>query len=163
MEQENCEWRVAKAIALGIVEPHAGAWPMPAFVAKQRGKPRGRLVCDYRRVKAVTNRAFHPMPRVDATLRQAVGAMFLGSLHAVSGFNLLKLSARAKEVLAICASSGLYAWSSLPFGPVDGSQAFQAVMKRVFGSYAKPHRGLPRRPVRLNRARQNGPPTPPPG
>ena len=51
----------------------------------------------------------------------------------MSGFNHLNLSDRAKEVLAICANSGLYAWESLPFGPADGPQAFQSAMRRLFG------------------------------
>ena len=79
---------------------------------------------------------YHPMPRVDATLRRSAGARFFTGLDAVSGFNHLALTERAKEVLAICASSGLYAWEALPFGPADGPQAFQAVMQRIFGSHA---------------------------
>ena len=109
MEHGDCARRVAKVVALGILEPHAGACATPAFVAKQRGKPRGRLACNYRRANAVANRMPHPMPRVDAALSQAVGAMLPSSLDAVSGFSHLKLSARAKEVLAVCTSSGLYA------------------------------------------------------
>ena len=135
-ENESCEWHLRKSIALGVLRPHVGAWATPAFVVKQAGKPRGRLVCDYRRVNEVTRRMYHPMPRVDATLRRSAGARFFTGLDAVSGFNHLSLTERAKEVLAICASSGLYAWEALPFGPADGPQAFQAVMQRIFGSHA---------------------------
>ena len=119
MEVENCEWHLQKAMALGILRPYVGSWATPAFVVKQKGKPRGRLVCDYRRVNAVTKRMYHPMPRVDTTLRAAAGARWYSGLDAVSGFNHLNLSDRAKEVLAICVGSGLYAWESLPFGPAD--------------------------------------------
>ncbi len=70
------------------------------------------------------------MPRVDMTLRATAGARWYSGLDAVSGFNHLKLSERAKDVLAICTFSGLYAWQSLPFGPVDGPQALQACMRR---------------------------------
>ena len=131
-ETENCEWHLQKAVAMGILRPHVGSWATPAFVVKQSGKPRGRLVCDYRRVNAVTRRMYHPMPRVDSTLRNSAGARWYSGLDAVSGFNHLNLSERAKEVLAICSASGLYAWESLPFGPADGPQAFQAAMRRMF-------------------------------
>ena len=132
LETENCEWHLQKAVAMGILRPHVGAWATPAFVVKQKGKPRGRLVCDYRRVNAVTKRMYHPMPRVDTTLRNSAGARWYSGLDAVSGFNHLNLSPKAKEVLAICSASGLYAWESLPFGPADGPQAFQAAMRRIF-------------------------------
>ena len=117
---------------MGILRPHVGSWATPAFVVKQKGKPHGRLVCDYRRVNAVTRRMYHPMPRVDVTLRESAGARWYTGLDAVSGFNHLQLSDWAKEVLAICSASGLYAWESLPFGPADGPQAFQEAMRRLF-------------------------------
>jgi hypothetical protein len=132
VEAESCEWHLQKAVAMGILRPHVRAWATPAFVVKQKGKPRGRLVCDYRRVNAVTRRMYHPMPRVDVTLRDSAGARWYSGLDAVSGFNHLMLSDWAKEVLAICSASGLYAWESLPFGPADGPQAFQAAMRRLF-------------------------------
>ena len=100
MEVESCEWHLQKAMALGILRPYVGSWATPAFVVKQKGKPRGRLVCDYRRVNAVTKRTYHPMPRVDTTLRAAAGARWYSGLEAVSGFNRLNLSDRAKEVRA---------------------------------------------------------------
>ena len=132
VEAGNCEWHLQKAVAMGILRPHVGSWATPAFVVKQKGKPRGRLVCDYRRVNAVTRRMYHPMPRVDVTLRDSAGARWYSGLDAVSGFNHLMLSDWAKEVFAICSASGLYAWESLPFGPADGPQAFQAAMRRLF-------------------------------
>ena len=104
-------------------------------MVKQSGKPRGRLVCDYRRVNLATKRMFHPMPRVDNTLRAVSGSRWLSGLDAVSGFNHLKLTPRARDRLAICCTSGLYSWDSLPFGPVDGPQAFQLVMRWCFSRY----------------------------
>ena len=98
MEVESCEWHLQKAMALGILRPYVGSWATPAFVVKQKGKPRGRLVCDYRRVNAVTKRMYRPMARVDTTLRAAAGARWYSGLEAVSRFNRLNLSDRAKEV-----------------------------------------------------------------
>ena len=69
-------------------------------------------------------------------MRRCAGKRWLSALDAVSGFNHLRLTPRAREILAICTFSGLYAWESLPFGPCDGPQAFQQVMRRVFDSYA---------------------------
>ena len=57
--------------------------------------------------------------------------LFTG-LDAVSGFNQLELSRAASEKLAIVVPSGLYFWKVLPFGPMEGPQAFTAVMRRIF-------------------------------
>ena len=135
-EAAKCEAHISKNLAMGLLTRHVGAWATPAFVVPQASKPNGRLVCDYRRVNAVTRRMYYPIPRVDDTLRRCAGRRWLSSLDAVSGFNHLPLTPRAREILAICTFSGLYAWESLPFGPCDGPQAFQAVMRRVFDGYA---------------------------
>ncbi|CAK0841686.1 unnamed protein product [Prorocentrum cordatum] len=135
-EAAKCEAHISKNLAMGLLTRHVGAWSTPAFVVPQASKPNGRLVCDYRRVNAVTRRMYYPIPRVDDTLRRCAGRRWLSSLDAVSGFNHLPLTPRAREILAICTFSGLYAWESLPFGPCDGPQAFQAVMRRVFDGYA---------------------------
>ena len=136
-EQEKAELHIRKGVAMGLLTRHIGAWSTPAFVVAQAGKPNGRLVCDYRRVNSVTRRMYFPIPRVDDTLRRCCGQKWLSSLDAVSGFNHLCLTPRAKEILAICTFSGLYAWESLPFGPCDGPQAFQMVMRRVYEEYAR--------------------------
>jgi hypothetical protein len=131
-EEGNAQWHIDHGLKMGLLKPHVGSWATPAFTVKQKGKPRGRLVCDYRRINMLTKRMYHPMPRVDDTLCAVAGARWLSGLDAVSGFSHLPLSNRAKDVLAITLASGLYAWDSLPFGPADGPQAFQAVMRRFY-------------------------------
>jgi hypothetical protein len=129
----DVEWHIKQNVVLGVLKSAVGAWATPAFVVAQKGKPHGRLVCDYRRVNAVTKRMYHPMPGVMEVIRRVTGAVMFTGLDAVSGFNQLVLSKAAQEKLAITVPSGLYQWQVLPFGPVDGPQAFTAVMRRIFG------------------------------
>ena len=110
-----------------------GAWRGRLGHAGVRGKPHGRLVCDYRKVNMVTKRMYHPMPAVMEVIRRVTGATVFSGLDAVSGFNQLRLSKAAQEKLAITVPSGLYFWLALPFGPVDGPQAFTDVMRWIFG------------------------------
>ncbi|CAE8652229.1 unnamed protein product, partial [Polarella glacialis] len=105
----------------------------PVTAHPYRKSPEGRLVCDYRRLNAIAKRHYHPMPRIDTVLRAAAGAYFYTGLDAVSDFNQLELTENARERLAITTPSGLYCWTVLPFGPVDGPQAFQSAMRRIFG------------------------------
>ena len=132
-QTSDVEWHIKQSVALGVLAPGVGAWATPAFVVKQKGKPHGRLVCDYRKVNMVTKRMYHPMPAVMEVIRRVTGATVFSGLDAVSGFNQLRLSKKAQEKLAITVPSGLYFWLVLPFGPVDGPQAFTAVMRWIFG------------------------------
>ena len=77
----------------------------------QKGKPHGRLVCDYRRVNTVTKRMYHPMPSVMEVIRLVTGAELFSGLDAVSGFNQLRLTEAASEKLAITVPSGLCFWT----------------------------------------------------
>ena len=133
-QTSDVEWHIKQSVALGVLAPGVGAWATPAFVVKQKGKPHGRLVCDYRKVNMVTKRMYHPMPAVMEVIRRVTGATVFSGLDAVSGFNQLRLSKKAQEKLAITVPSGLYFWLVLPFGPVDGPQAFTAVMRWIFGN-----------------------------
>jgi hypothetical protein len=128
----DVEWHIKQNVALGVLTPGVGAWATPAFVVKQKGKPHGRMVCDYRKVNSLTRRMYHPMPAVMEVIRKVTGANLFSGLDAVSGFNQLELSKKASEKLAIVVPSGLYFWKVLPFGPVDGPQAFTSVMRRIF-------------------------------
>ena len=128
----DVEWHIRQNVSLGVLVPGVGAWATPAFVVGQKGKPHGRMVCDYRKVNSVTRRMYHPMPAVMEVIRRVMGANLFTGLDAVSGFNQLELSRAASEKLAIVVPSGLYFWKVLPFGPVDGPQAFTSVMRRIF-------------------------------
>jgi hypothetical protein len=128
----DVEWHIRQNVNLGVLVPGVGAWATPAFVVAQKGKPHGRMVCDYRKVNSVTRRMYHPMPAVMEVIRSVMGANLFTGLDAVSGFNQLELSRSASEKLAIVVPSGLYFWKVLPFGPVDGPQAFTSVMRRIF-------------------------------
>ena len=128
----DVEWHIRQNVNLGVLVPGVGAWATPAFVVAQKGKPHGRMVCDYRKVNSVTRRMYHPMPAVMEVIRSVMGGVLFTGLDAVSGFNQLELSRAASEKLAIVVPSGLYFWKVLPFGPMDGPQAFTAVTRRIF-------------------------------
>ena len=66
------------------------------------------------------------------TLRRVSHAPFKTVQDAVSGFNQVALTDRAKESLMIVTANGTFAWQVLPFGPTNGPQNFQQIMRRKF-------------------------------
>ena len=138
IETSQLEFHINQGLSQGTLLRHSGSWTTPAFVVKQRGKVHGRLVCDYRRLNAVTRRRHFPMPHLADLIRRVAGASVYSGVDAVSGFNHLSLTAEAKERLAIITPQGVYAWLVLPFGPLNGPQAFQMVMGRLFAMTADP-------------------------
>ena len=65
-------------------------------------------------------------------LAAAVGSIWYTFVDAVSGFNQIRNTKRAREVLAIVARSGKYLPVGLTFGPVNGPDDFYFVVDRAY-------------------------------
>ncbi|CAE7389337.1 POL [Symbiodinium microadriaticum] len=87
-----------------------------------------RLVMDYRRVNARAKRSTYYRRRSTDVLAAAVGSMWYTFVDAVSGFNQIRNTKRAREVLAIVARSGKYLPVGLTLGPVKGPDDFNFVV-----------------------------------
>jgi hypothetical protein len=72
------------------------------------------------------------MPALWETLRKISQARFKSMQDAVSGFNQVGLTQKAKEALMISCHLGTFEWQVLPFGPMNGPQDFQQIMMRKF-------------------------------
>jgi hypothetical protein len=105
-------------------------WTSPAFVVRY---PKVRMVVDYRRVNARTRRSVFILPRGDDQKAAVAPAHLVSMLDAVSGFNHLPNTHRARKVLAMVTLSGIYQPLNLPFGPLNGPEDFQKVMHSIFG------------------------------
>ena len=134
-KQAMIDRHIKKEIDLGTLKQvPGGRYLSPCFVVGvgQLDKPDGRLVCDYRKINNRTRKALFPMPDLWGTLRRVSHAPFKTVQDAVSGFNQVKLTDRAKESLMIVTANGTFAWQVLPFGPTNGPQNFQQIMRRKF-------------------------------
>ena len=91
-----------------------------------------RLVVDYRRVNARVKRSTYYCRRGTDVLAAAVGSVWYTFVDAVSGFNQIRNTKRAREVLAIVARPGKYLPVGLTFGPVNGPDDFNFVVDRAY-------------------------------
>ena len=82
------------------------------------------VVVDYRRVNARVQRSRYYCHRSTGVLAAAVGSVWYTFADAVSRFNQIRNTKRAREVLAIVARSGKYLPVGLTFGPVNGPDDF---------------------------------------
>ena len=77
-------------------------------------------------------------------LAAAVGSVWYSFVDAVSGFNQIRNTKRAREVLAIVARSGKYLPIGLTLGPVNGPDDFNYAVDRAYaagGDCALPKNG----------------------
>ena len=114
----------------------SSAWGSAPFPTKEmpshkRFRKR-RLVVDYRRVNARVKRSTYYCRRGTDVLAASVGSVWYTFVDAVSGFNQIRNTKRAREVLAIVARSGKYLPVGLTFGPVNGPDDFNFIVDRAY-------------------------------
>ena len=135
---EAAQWvddRLEEDWQRGQLVRSSSAWGSAPFPTKEmpshkRFRKR-RLVVDYRRVNARVKRSTYYCRRGTDVLAAAVGSVWYTFVDAVSGFNQIRNTKRAREVLAIVARSGKYFPVGLTFGPVNGPDDFNFVVGRL--------------------------------
>ena len=90
------------------------------------------MVIDYRRLNARTLRAIYYLRKSSDVLSAVAGSAWMSLVDAVTGFNLVVNSKRAREMLAILARCGQFLPRCLTFGPHNGPEDFGFVVDRVF-------------------------------
>ena len=66
-----------------------------------------RFCVDYRKLKSVTRKDSHPLPRIDDTLESLAGASWFSTLDLKSGYWQVELDAQDKEKTAFTTNRGL--------------------------------------------------------
>ena len=139
LKGESAEWideQLEKEVKRGQLERGSSPWGSPPFptreFAEHRKQRKRRMVIDYRRVNSRTLRAIYHLRKASDVLSSAAGSIWMSMLDAVTGFNLVVNTGRARLMLAIIARSGQFLPRCLTFGPHNGPEDFGFVVDRVF-------------------------------
>jgi hypothetical protein len=134
--QMNSKRRLQFAEALeqqirdGIVEPSISPWASPVvLVPKKDGSI--RVCVDYRRLNSATVKDVYPLPSIDNLLSSLDGAKVFTSFDLNSGFNQIVLDPEDRVKTAFTSPIGLYQYTRMPMGIVNGPSVFQRLMDTV--------------------------------
>ena len=139
LKGEAAAWvdeKLEEEVKRGQLVRGVSAWGSPPFPTKEapshKRRRKRRLVVDYRRVNARVQRSTYYCRRASDVLAAAAGSVWYSMVDAVSGFNQIRNSKRAMEILAIVARSGKFLPVCLTFGPVNGPDDFSYVVDRAY-------------------------------
>ena len=138
------EEEIRKDVLRGQLERGNSAWGSWAFPTRASPRRKRRIVVDYRRVNQRTVRAIYFLRRADDIKQEAAGSVFFSLLDAVSGFNQIRNSERARRILAVLANSGCYLANMLTMGPTNGPEDFSFVVDLYFSLGKRSRRRLMR-------------------
>ena len=99
------------------------------IVPKKSGEV--RICVDLKALNDNVLREVHPIPKVDETLAQLVGAKIFSKLDANSGFWQIPLADDSRLLTTFVTPNGRYCFNKLPFGITSAPELFQKRMQRI--------------------------------
>jgi len=120
----------------GLLEPISSPWAAPVLlVRKASGK--WRLVCDYRKLNAVTISNQYPLPDIDGLIDTMAASKIFSTADLFTGFHQIPCDEEAKKKVAITTEFGQYTWTAMPMGCKNAPAVFQQMMDKIFADIPK--------------------------
>ena len=117
----------------GVVQPSNSPW-CNAVVLVRKKDGSLRFCIDFRRLKALTVKDSHPLPRICETLESLAGAAHYSTFDLNSGFWQVPMDKESKQYTAFTLGSmGLYECESMPLGLCNTLPTFQRLMPNCLG------------------------------
>ncbi|OWY97546.1 reverse transcriptase, partial [Phytophthora megakarya] len=96
-----------------------------------------RLCIDYKLVNSLTRLMVYPMPLISDLLEDLDKALWYCSLDMASGFWVVPMTDRAREISAFITPFGLFEWSRMPFGLKNAPQIYQRLVDNALYGFLK--------------------------
>ena len=103
------------------------------FVQKKDGSL--RFCVDYRKLNAITKRDRYPLPLIQETLAQMLGAKYFTKLDIIAAFNKIRMDPDSEKYTSFKTRFGTYQYQVLPFGLTNGPATYQHYMNDVLFEY----------------------------
>ena len=141
-EDSIIELELQKWLLQGIIEPSCSPWSSPVVLVPKKAidptdpaePKRHRLCIDFRKLNAVTKTDSFPLPIMQDALDGLGKSKFFSIIDLRSALLQLPLNEADKEKTAFTTKSGLYQFTTLPFGLKNSPSNFQRLMHRVLAS-----------------------------
>ena len=113
-----------------VIRPSHSPWASPiVLVPKKDGGV--RFCCDFRKLNAVTDTWYYPLPHIDDLLADMSGAKFFSNLDLRSGYWQIELAEQDRHKTAFITDEGLFEWNVMAFGLKNSPSWFQETMSKV--------------------------------
>lgn len=118
----------------GFIEPSTSSFASPVLFVK---KPGGglRFCVDYRALNAITNKNVYPLPRIDDSLSQLLGAKIFTRLDLRGAYNQIRIKPGDEPKTAFRTRYDLYQYKVMPFGLTNAPATCQQFVNDVLREY----------------------------
>jgi len=118
-----------------IIRTSVSQWNAPLLVVPKKadasGKPKLRVVVDFRKLNDLTIGDSFPLPNITEILDQLGNAKYFTTLDLASGYHQIPMAERDKQKTAFSTPYGHYEFNRMPFGLKNAPATFQRLMNSV--------------------------------
>lgn len=146
--KEEVNKQIGNMLSQGIISPSVSPWSAPIWVVPKKqdasGKPKWRIVIDYRKLNEITIGDAYPIPNITDILDQLGHSSYFSTLDLASSFHqvLMKETDAEKTAFSVPGVSGQpghYQFNRMPFGLKNAPSTFQRLMNVVLSGLQGPH------------------------
>ena len=120
----------------GVLKHSTSPYSSPSWIIQKKpaadGKPRWRLVTDYRQLNEITVGNSYPIPRATDIIDSVAPARYITCLDMTSGYYQLNIHPDHTKYTAFNGPYGSYEFTRLSMGLKTAPATFQALMDLVF-------------------------------
>ena len=129
-QKQLIEEQVNKLLEWGVLVRSDSFQGSPLMVVQQEGKG-PRVVADYRNLNKKTKLLRYPIPSIEELVEKVSMAEIISVYDFVKGYFQMKATDRARKVTAVVTHMGIFEFTVMPMGVVNGSFYFQRLMDKI--------------------------------
>ena len=135
VHKDEINKQVDSLLSSKIIQPSCSPYNSPVWIVPKKsdssGKPKWRMVIDYRKLNKVTVSDAYPLPNITEILDQLGGAKYFSTLDLASGFHQIPVDPLSKPKTAFSTPHGHFEFNRMPFGLKNAPATFQRVMDLI--------------------------------
>lgn len=124
--------QIKELLDQGIIRKSVSPYCSPLVVVPKApgpdGKPKYRVVVDYRELNRKTRVEKHPVPRLEEIIDRMAGAKVFSTIDLKAGYHQIRVDPRDTHKTAFQFERGKYEFLRMPFGLRNAPTTFQKVM-----------------------------------
>lgn len=139
-DKEFVDKEIAKLLNNGVIEKsyspyNAPIWVVPKKGVDKNGKPKRRLVIDFKKLNSITTSDKYPIPDITMMIQNLGNAEVFSTVDLESGYHQILIREEDREKTAFSINHSKFHFIRMPFGLKNAPSIFQRCVNDILHDY----------------------------